>query len=232
MSAVRGPSLPGVGIHEAMDMTLPGLVSQQSILEGGRWLSVPNSREWPEGPPVPQLQMTWPERLLDAPPVPRLPDGYQLRQYEAGDEGDYIDLMAKAGFVAWDHDRVDRQLQTVLPGGFLLIEHRPSRRLVATAMAQHVPADLHPQGGVLGWVARDPAHKGKRLGLAVCAAAVVRLISACYRRIYLRTDDQRLAAIKTYLRLGFEPFLFCDGMAERWQAVCRALNEPFKPAES
>lgn len=33
-------------IHAAMDMTLPGLVSQQSILEEGRWLEVPNSREW------------------------------------------------------------------------------------------------------------------------------------------------------------------------------------------
>ena len=35
-----------IGIHEAMDMTLPGLVSQQSIQEGGSWLSVPDSRTW------------------------------------------------------------------------------------------------------------------------------------------------------------------------------------------
>ena len=35
-----------IGIHEALDMTLPGLVSQQSILEGGRWLDVPDSRDW------------------------------------------------------------------------------------------------------------------------------------------------------------------------------------------
>jgi predicted dehydrogenase len=37
---------PRVGIHEALDMTLPGLVSQQSILEQGRWVDVPDSREW------------------------------------------------------------------------------------------------------------------------------------------------------------------------------------------
>ena len=37
---------PVIGIHQAMDMTLPGLVSQQSIAEGGRWLEVPDSREW------------------------------------------------------------------------------------------------------------------------------------------------------------------------------------------
>ena len=35
-----------IGIHEAMDMTLPGLISQQSIAEGGQWIEVPDSREW------------------------------------------------------------------------------------------------------------------------------------------------------------------------------------------
>jgi predicted dehydrogenase len=37
---------PPIGIDEAMDMTLPGLISQQSILEEGRWLPVPDSRDW------------------------------------------------------------------------------------------------------------------------------------------------------------------------------------------
>ena len=37
---------PEIGVHEAMDMTLPGLVSQQSIVEGGRWMDVPDSRQW------------------------------------------------------------------------------------------------------------------------------------------------------------------------------------------
>jgi len=44
-SIVNDEPVP-IGIHEAMDMTLPGLVSQQSILENGRWLEVPDSREW------------------------------------------------------------------------------------------------------------------------------------------------------------------------------------------
>jgi len=44
--AIRTGTEPAVGIHQAMDMTLPGLVSQQSILEGGRWLPVPDSRDW------------------------------------------------------------------------------------------------------------------------------------------------------------------------------------------
>ncbi len=40
----RRPCL--IGIDAAMDMTLPGLVSQQSILQQGAWLEVPDSRAW------------------------------------------------------------------------------------------------------------------------------------------------------------------------------------------
>jgi predicted dehydrogenase len=46
VNAVTKGYPPPIGIHEAMDMTLPGLVSQQSTREGGRWLEVPDSRDW------------------------------------------------------------------------------------------------------------------------------------------------------------------------------------------
>jgi predicted dehydrogenase len=42
---VDGTPCP-IGIHEAMDMTLPGLISQQSILRDGHWMDVPDSRDW------------------------------------------------------------------------------------------------------------------------------------------------------------------------------------------
>ena len=35
-----------IGIHEAMDMTVPGLISQASIAAGGAWIDVPDSRTW------------------------------------------------------------------------------------------------------------------------------------------------------------------------------------------
>ncbi len=40
-----GKKVP-IDIHKAMDMTLPGLISQQSVKCDGAWLEVPNSREW------------------------------------------------------------------------------------------------------------------------------------------------------------------------------------------
>lgn len=42
---VDGAPCP-IGIHTAMDMTLPGLISQESITRDGAWLDVPDSRTW------------------------------------------------------------------------------------------------------------------------------------------------------------------------------------------
>jgi predicted dehydrogenase len=46
IDAVQGRRQPSIGIHEAMDMTLPGLMSQESIRREGEWLDVPDSRTW------------------------------------------------------------------------------------------------------------------------------------------------------------------------------------------
>ena len=37
---------PPIGIHRAMDMTLPGLASMESIENDGEWVEVPDSRQW------------------------------------------------------------------------------------------------------------------------------------------------------------------------------------------
>lgn len=46
VDAINGVRPAPIGLHESMDMTLPGLVSQQSILEDGKWMNVPDSRQW------------------------------------------------------------------------------------------------------------------------------------------------------------------------------------------
>ena len=46
IDAIQGIRAPVIGIHEAMDMTLPGLVSQLSIADDSRWMEVPDSRTW------------------------------------------------------------------------------------------------------------------------------------------------------------------------------------------
>ena len=46
VDAITGKRPCPIGIDEAMDMTLPGLVSQQSIQQNSAWFPVPDSREW------------------------------------------------------------------------------------------------------------------------------------------------------------------------------------------
>jgi mycothiol synthase len=137
--------------------------------------------------------------------------------------------MDGAGFHGWDEGTLRPWLQKILPDGWFTIIHEASGEIVATAMANHNPSDLHPFGGELGWVAGHPDYPGVGLGMSVCGAVVKRLLGAGYQEIYLNTDDWRLPAIRTYLKLGFEPFLFLPDMAERWRVVCNQVDWPSTP---
>jgi predicted dehydrogenase/RimJ/RimL family protein N-acetyltransferase len=225
-AAALGRGRPPIGIDEAMDMTLPGLLSQRSIREGGRWVEVPDSRSWTDETCLPrrQLVMVWPEGRLASPPEPVVPAGYRLRNFEPRDEAGYIELMTRAGFPGWDSARLACVMKKIIPGGFFVVEHVASGRIAATTMATHNPREGHLYGGELGWVAGDPDHAGKGLGLATCAAVTALFLRRGYRDIYLLTDDWRLPAIKVYLKLGYEPELQAPDMPGRWQAVREKLQ--------
>ncbi len=223
MAAVRGEKPCPIGIHEAMDMTLPGLVSQQSVQQDGRWMFVPDSRRW-LGKPVGQLEMRYAEKRLATPPVPKVPEGYRLRCYRPSDEPGLEKLMHQAGFEGWAARQLRRCLAKVLPDGYFLIEQIATGRIVAAALAEHSPSEAEPGRGELGWVAGHAEHRGKGLGLTVCAAATARLINAGYRNIVLLTDDWRLPAIKIYLQLGYEPVYYKEDMPGRWRAVLAELG--------
>jgi len=174
-----------------------------------------------------QLQMLWPKDRLNTPPAWSLPEGYTLRTYREGDDEGYVRLMKLAGFTTWDRHKIQDVLKKCLPWGLFFIVHKGTDAIVATSVAIHNPIEHHPFGGELGWVAVDPAHRGKGLGYIVCAAVTKRFLHAGYEDIYLRTDDFRLPAINTYLKLGWVPFLCTPDMKERWQTVCRELNIAF-----
>lgn len=178
-----------------------------------------------------QLQMLWQESRLGSLPEMTIPAGYALRTFQPGDASQYFRLMDSAGFKKWDNETLKPWLAKVLPDGFFIVIESATGEIVAAAMATHNPSDLHPFGGELGWLAANPEHIGKGLGTAACAAVTTRFIRAGYRRIYLRTDDWRLPAIKVYLKVGYIPFLFASDMEERWQAVCKKLDWPFTPDE-
>ena len=78
----------------------------------------------------------------------------------------------------------------------------------------------------LHWVAGLSGHAGKKLGYWVCLAVMYRMVWEGYRLAGLGTDDGRLAAIKTYLNLGFVPRLVSDCQRDRWRRILTDLGAP------
>ena len=49
IDAVREGTPPALDVYAALDMTLPGIVSEASFYQGGDWVAVPNPRLWDAG---------------------------------------------------------------------------------------------------------------------------------------------------------------------------------------
>jgi mycothiol synthase len=181
---------------------------------------------------LPAMYMVWPIVRLPVAPAVVVAAGYVVRQcheYDLRTVRAVIDADEPVSDRAWDDFR-DR----ILPGGAYLIVEAGSGKAVATASASHNPrATRHyfPFGGEIGYVAVDPSHRGKGLGRAVVALAVVRLIEAGYRHIFVGVQGWRLPAVKCYLRLGFVPLLHTEELLPRWQAICSRIDWPVREAD-
>lgn len=142
--------------------------------------------------------------LLNLPPLPALPDSYTLRQMRLEDTGAVASVLDRAfADEAWDAARVAETLnerQGVKQT--LVIDFRG--RPIATASARLRP-DHFPGSGYLHWVAVDPDHQGRWLGYSVSLAVLHTFEAMGCADAVLETQDHRLAAIKTYLKLGFVP---------------------------
>lgn len=178
-----------------------------------------------------QLQMLWPRERMAVPPVPLLSPEYHLRTFQRGDEARFYKVMEIAGWPGWDDAKLAPWLPRLVADGWFVAVYTATDQIVASCMAFHDPSDLHPNGGEIGWVASDLSHRGRGLGLAVCAAATAHLLAAGYRNIHLYTEHWRFPAIKTYLKLGFLPLLHQRDMALRWERVCAHLGWPYTPEE-
>ena len=176
-----------------------------------------------------QLCMVWPEQLLQAPPTPQPLSGYHLRLYEPGDEEPFCTVMAEAGWPGWDKERLQSWVARIVPDSWFMALDTLRGRVVGTCMGLHDHTPWHPFGGELGWLAVDPAHTGQGIGRALAAAVTARLIGAGYRHIHLYSEDYRLAALRIYLSLGYQPRLYTPDMAGRWEAICAKLGWPYAP---
>jgi mycothiol synthase len=163
---------------------------------------------------------------LAALPEPRLPLGYGLRHFRESDAPHWSAVYADAFGRAHAPELFERIMRADAAFRaervwFVTFDDIP----VATASAYARPAFM-PEAGMIHYVATRPAHAGKRLGFAATIAALRHMVTEGWRAAWLSTDDFRLAAIRVYLDLGFQPLLTDDSHRERWPEVFAGLAAP------
>lgn len=161
-------------------------------------------------------------------PELRIPAGFRLRCIEDAEVARYSALRVSVGFSAWDRQQLLSYRNKVLPKGLLLIEEEAHGLFAASAAAETTDIAGMPELGVIGWVMTHPDFQGRHLGREVSIAAMHRLYDEGYRTFSLLTDDFRIAALKTYLFLGWKPWLYEQDMEERWRKVADALGRDFE----
>lgn len=161
--------------------------------------------------------------LDDLPAAPSLPDGFAQRTYRPGDEAALAALLTRAFAETenWDAQTLGERLTAApdVPAIFLLTDG--SDRPVATASARLM--EIYPGSGYLHWVGVDPAYQGKGLGAHISLCVLRYFKDRGLRDAVLETHDYRLAAVRTYLRLGFVPESRDDAEQRRWARVLPRL---------
>lgn len=173
---------------------------------------------------LPQLAMLRPD-LANLPPVVT-PRPYVLRTFREGDEAVWEKIVAEAFGKPEGHYHFDpliRHVEGFRPEHVFFVVC-PDGEPVATATGLPrksnggAPPHLHMVGVLQG-------HRGKKLGYWASLAAMHQLAREGAKEVSLLTDDFRLAAVKTYLGLGFEPYLVHENQRERWPKTFAALGD-------
>ena len=167
---------------------------------------------------------------VETTPMPELKvaEGFRLRTVQDDELELYNGLRTSVEFPAWEKAYLtDVYRKKVLSDAMFLIEETATGRFAASAGAELTDMPEHPEVGVLGWVMTHPDFRGHSLGKSVSVAAMHRLQKEGYRAFSLLTDDFRVAALKTYLSLGWKPWLYMDDMEGRWRTIAEKLNMNF-----
>ena len=159
-----------------------------------------------------------------------MPARYGLRTFRDGDEQVWADIMNTGIGEGWTAERcresLTRRAQFLPDGLFFAVQHTRNPEIFAgSACAWRLDPDEWTVGYV-HMVCVRPEHRGQRLGYWLTLAALRYFKNRGFERAILNTDDFRLAAIRLYLDLGFQPDFTHASHPERWEAVGRVLGGP------
>lgn len=172
-----------------------------------------------------QLKM----RRFSAPVKERaLPDGFTFKNF-GGSEKEIDEWVRLCNFGLMEGSTRETFFETVgnFPNVvaerdcFFVLDDNGNYIASSTAVAT-------PEGvGLVHMVASDPNVRGKGIGHAMLARTLSMLEARGMKTVELRTDDWRLAAVKTYLDAGFLPVLLNDPESDhavRWDKVRADLS--------
>jgi mycothiol synthase len=163
---------------------------------------------------------------LDDVPEIELPTGYSIRTSREGDGPHWVRIIREsfedASCDASLFERMMLRDSDYLPERIFFV-CAPDGLPCGTASAYR-SKNSDEDVGSLHMVGVCPNYTGKRLGFAVSLAVLHRFRFEGLSSALLQTDDFRLPAIKTYLRLGFLPLLCHESHSTRWDAVYARLG--------
>ena len=174
-----------------------------------------------------QLKMFLEEALLEKCLPPAVPEGFTLRSLREGDEEKYADLLFSAGFQKWDSAAVEKAKNKCLKDGIYLLVENSTGKFAACAYCNKGPVPGEESGGILGMVAVSPDFRGRHFARIVCMAVMNRFREESYKRICLFTDETRIPALKTYLKLGWKPIFLSEENKALWQEVYKITGYAF-----
>jgi ribosomal protein S18 acetylase RimI-like enzyme len=178
--------------------------------------------EEPTGDDAPAEVTMWRRTLSGVPPMPQVGAPLEVRRARVEDAGALAAVLGSAfEGETWDAAGVEREVLCD-PTVRAILVVTAGTRLVSTASLQVRPES--PGSGWVRWVATDPDRRREGLARAVVIGVLELAAQAGCMDAYLDTRTDRLAAIRLYMQLGFEP-LVADG-SERASAVSGSHEVP------
>lgn len=175
---------------------------------------------------IPQLKMTI-QNIREWKKDYSLNNNYILRSYEKGDEEAWCTIISEAfgeskSLEDWQTKILDKE--GYKPERVFFIFEKESMEPCATASAMRINGEGH---GYLHYVGTRPKFAGNSLGYIVTAA-----VNESFKRdgcvdATLDTDPPRLAAIKTYLKLGYIPIIIHPKHEQLWMNIKEKLAMEF-----
>ncbi|QHW34457.1 GNAT family N-acetyltransferase [Paenibacillus rhizovicinus] len=177
-----------------------------------------------------QTQLMMIKDGLDALPALSLPDGYQARSFRSGDEEAWERIIGASFGEAYSFAKHMTEDEAYRPERVWFVCDR-SGVPVATASAWFRP-QWNADTGYLHMVGIVPEHAGRGLGLWVSLAALLQMKQEGRTRCVLHTDNFRLPAVKTYLKLGYMPEVVDEAHANRWRGLAGVLGRRIDGVDS